>query len=118
MELLITKCLKGYLKATKFPPIMQKNVNNFYHKLKSSLVQSHMLIQSEISFSVINVHFLNLQIQISLLWELNACSQRGITLWNMLFKIAPDHLVVFYEQKLLETNYLLLESPNEPKYKV
>ena len=38
MELLITKCLKGYLKATKFPPIMHKNVNNFYHKLKSSLV--------------------------------------------------------------------------------
>lgn len=33
MELLITKCLKGYLKATKFPPILQKNVNNFYINL-------------------------------------------------------------------------------------
>lgn len=67
MEPLITKCLKGYLKVTKFPPILQKNVNNFYHKFKSSLVQSHMLIQFEIGFSVINVYFFNLQIQISLL---------------------------------------------------
>ena len=31
-------------------------------------------------------------------------------------KLHPDHSVVFYEQKLLKTNYLLLEPQNEPKY--
>lgn len=87
MELLITTCLKGYLKATKSPPILQKNVSNSYHKFKFSLVQSYMLIQLEISISVINVYFLNYKFKY-LLWKLSACGQTGITLRDILFKTA------------------------------
>lgn len=46
MELFITKCLKGYVKATKFLPISQKKFHKF---------QSHMLLQFEISISVISM---------------------------------------------------------------
>lgn len=75
MELLITKCLKGYVKATTLLPVLEKHVN-FYHKFKYSHVQSHSLkwvFQWKICL------FFNVQIQVSLLGKANAYGQTGIT---------------------------------------